>query len=648
MGMKLNNLKLSTKFTLAVVFILLIFCVIFSFLLYTNLKERVVQDASEKSLIIMTQIGAVGSYVNEVLRPRMFQILPHLDEQDDFIVEAMSTTHVRHEVMVRFNRDLKDYVYNRMSLNPLNKANKADSLHEEMIRSFRENAERTSWNGIVEVKGQECFVRARPVKADSGCLKCHGNPLSAPRGLVKKYGTEDGFGWKEGEIMGVESVTIPLADTLGQIKGIAISTFVFGFGTLLFLFVSLEGAFLSLVGRPLARLTGIFKGIVEGTEPLNQDLPVAGRDEIGELTESFNQMAMHLYNAQEDLKKNAETLHSIFEGISDPVALVNSDCSLEITNTAYREWVGRGISAVFTRECVSRDCDRDAACPACFLDRVFREKRPVSEYWDGGNGHFYYVHFYPVSDGAGNVVKAVHYVKDVTDKMKMEEQLRMADKLAALGQLSAGIAHEINNPLGGVRICFNNLIGTAMDEETRRTHVEVINSGLAKIQDIIGQLLDLSKKSALTVSNVSVNAVIERVLKLTEYLLSKREVTVLKRLSPGLPEIAVDQNKMEQVFLNIILNAVHAMDNGRPKQLTIETSSDDGYCNASFADSGPGISDTVMPHIFEPFFSTKPVGEGTGLGLSVSKSIVEQHGGRIVVQSSAQGARFIVRLPLSS
>jgi signal transduction histidine kinase len=105
---------------------------------------------------------------------------------------------------------------------------------------------------------------------------------------------------------------------------------------------------------------------------------------------------------------------------------------------------------------------------------------------------------------------------------------------------------------------------------------------------------------------------------------------------------------MEQVFLNIILNAVHAMDNGRPKQLTIETSSDDRYCNASFADSGPGISDTVMPHIFEPFFSTKPVGEGTGLGLSVSKSIVEQHGGRIVVQSSAQGARFIVRLPLSS
>jgi signal transduction histidine kinase len=646
--MRLRNLRLSTKFTLAVVFILLVFCVIFSFLLYTNLKDRVVEDASEKTLIIMTQIGAVGSYVNEVLRPRMFEILPHLNDQDDFIVEAMSTTHVRHEVMARFNRELKDYVYNRMSLNPLNQLNKADALHEKMILSFQKEPDKTSWNGIVAVKGQEYLVRARPIRAKDGCLKCHGDPMRAPRGLVKKYGTQGGFGWKEGEIMGVESVMIPLADTLGQIKGIAISTFVFGFGTLLFLFVSLEGAFLSLVVRPLARLTGIFKGIVKGTEPLNQDLPVAGRDEIGELTESFNRMAKHLYTAQEDLKKNAETLRSIFEGISDPVALVNSDCSLEITNTTYREWVSKGISAVFTRECASKDCDPDITCPACFLDRVLREKRAVSEYWDGGNGQFYYVHFYPISDGIGNVVKAVHYVKDVTDKRKMEEQMRMADKLAALGQLSAGIAHEINNPLGGVRICFNNLMGTEMDEETKRTHVEVINSGLAKIQDIIGQLLDLSKKSALSVSKVSVNAVIENVLKLTEYLLSKREVTVIKRLSPDVPELTVDQNKMEQVFLNIILNAVQAMDNGRPKQLIIETSSDDWYCSASFADSGSGIPEAVMPHIFEPFFSTKPVGEGTGLGLSVSKSIVEQHSGKIIVQTSGQGARFTVRIPLSS
>jgi signal transduction histidine kinase len=239
-------------------------------------------------------------------------------------------------------------------------------------------------------------------------------------------------------------------------------------------------------------------------------------------------------------------------------------------------------------------------------------------------------------------------VKNITDTIKVEEQLRMADKLAALGQLSAGIAHEINNPLGGIRLCFNNLMATEMDGETKQMHIEVINSGLVKIQDIIRQLLDISKKSALSVSRVSVNTLIGNVMKLTECLTSKQDIRVIRNLAPDVPEIMVDPNKMEQVFLNIILNAIQAMNDGKPKELTIETFSEDGYCIASFSDSGSGISEAVMPHIFEPFFTTKPVGEGTGLGLSVSKSIIEQHNGRILVETSLQGTKFTVRLPVSS
>ncbi|MCL4474879.1 MAG: DUF3365 domain-containing protein [Nitrospirae bacterium] len=645
--MNIRNLKLSTKFTLAVGLILLIFCVIFSLLLYLHLKNRVIEDANEKTLIIMTQIGAVGDYIKNTLRPKMFEILPHVDKGDEFVVEAMSTTHVTQEVMKRFNTDLKDYVYKRVSNNPLNSKNMADSIHLGMISYFQKNRNQKTQNGIIKIEGEEFLIRARPITAEKGCLKCHGDPSHAPGGLVKKYGTETGFGWREGDVIGVESVTIPLAVTLGQITGIAISSFIFGLATLFFLFISLQGAFWSLVSRPLTKLTTIFKGIVKGTEPLNQDLPITAKDEIGDLTESFNQMAKHLYSAQEDLKKNAEALHSIFEGISDPLALVNPDCSLEITNSAYREWIAKGISAVFTKECHSKDCHSDTHCPVCFLDKAKREKRAVSEYWEGGDGQFYYVHFYPLFDEGGNVVKAVHYVKDITDKMKVEEQMRMADKLAALGQLSAGIAHEINNPLGGVRLCFNNLMTTDMDGKTKRMHIEVINSGLVKIQDIIRQLLDFSKKSALSVSRVSVNTLIENVMKLTEYLIAKQDIRVIRNLAPDVPEIIVDQNKMEQVFLNIILNAIQAMNDGKPQKLTIETFSEDGHCIASFSDSGSGIPEAVMPHIFEPFFTTKSVGEGTGLGLSVSKSIVEQHSGKILVETSQQGTTFTVRLPVA-
>ncbi len=646
--MKTSSLKIGTKFTLAITFILLIFCIVFSFLLYHHLKDRVIEDANEKTLIIMTQMDAVGRYVKEELRPKMFEVLPKVSKEVDFVVEAMSTTHVRLRIMEGFNKDLKDYTYKRVSANPTNLKNKADSLHEKKIAYFHEDRNRKSWNGVITIDGLKYIMRVKPVITEKGCLKCHGDPSHAPRGFVRKYGTKSGFGWKEGEVMGVDSVTIPLAVTLEQIRSIAISTFVFGFTTLIFLFISLQGAFWSLVSRPLTNLTTIFNGIVKGTEPLNQDLPITAKDEIGELTESFNQMAKHLYSAQEDLKKNAEALRSIFEGISDPLALVNPDCSLEITNSAYREWMARGISAVFTKECYSQDGDSDTQCPVCFLEKAKREKRAVSEYWDGGDGQFYYIHFYPLVDEGGNFVKAVHYVKDITDKMKVEEQMRMADKLAALGQLSAGIAHEINNPLGGIRLCFNNLMDTEMDGETKQMHIEVINSGLVKIQGIIRQLLDYSKKSALSVSRVSVNTLIGNVMKLTECLTAKQDIRVIRNLAPDVPEIMVDPNKMEQVFLNIILNAIQAMNDGKPKELTIETFSENGYCAASFLDSGSGISEAVMPHIFEPFFTTKPVGEGTGLGLSVSKSIVEQHNGRILVETSRQGTKFTVRLPVSS
>ena len=145
---------------------------------------------------------------------------------------------------------------------------------------------------------------------------------------------------------------------------------------------------------------------------------------------------------------------------------------------------------------------------------------------------------------------------------------------------------------------------------------------------------------------MSINSLIENVLRLTDYLIAKKEIRVVKNLSQEIPEIMVDPNKMEQVFLNIILNAIQEMD-GKSGMLTIETFSDDGFCKASFADTGSGISDKVLPYIFDPFFTTKPVREGTGLGLSVSKSIVEQHNGEILVETSKTGTRFTVKLPMT-
>lgn len=642
MGFK--NLKLSTKFTLAIGLIILVFCIIFSTLLYLHLKNRVIEDANEKTLIILTQINALGDYIKNTLRPKILEHFPSIARDEDFLVEAMSTTHVTQEVMKRFNLNLKDYEYRRVSINPLNPKNRADKLHMGLIEFFKENNGLNSWNGIMKIGGEEFLIRARVIKVEKDCLLCHGDPSRAPKGLIKKYGKTSGFGWKEGDIMGVESVAVPIAVALAQVKDTAISTFVFGFLTMVFLFLSLEGAFWRLVSKPLNMMTILFRGIVKGTEPLNQMLPIKRGDEIGELTASFNQMARHLFDAQEEMRKQAETLRSIFESISDPLALVNPDCSLAMTNKTYRDWVYKGSIAVFTKRCHPENCDADTLCPVCFLEKVKRDKKAISEYWEGHDGRYYYIHLYPVFDEEDNVIKVVHYVKDVTEKREIEEQMRLAEKMAAIGQLSAGIAHEINNPLGGIRLCFNNLISTTMDEETKKTHIEVINTGLERIQGIIRQLLDFSKKTSLSMSPVSVDKLIENVLKLVEYSAIKKGIEIEKNHSDGIPDIMADRNKIEQVFLNIILNAIQAM-NG-PGKITIKTYLNNGHCIISFKDTGPGIPNDVMPYIFDPFFTTKPVGEGTGLGLSVSKSIVEQHGGRITVESTEGMTEFRIELPV--
>jgi len=641
----LKGLKLNTKFNLAVGSIIFMFCVAFSFLLYYHLKERAIEEANSKILIITEQINAVGNYIKDELRPRMFEILSNLAHEEDFVLEAMSTTYVRCRVMSLFNRELPEYIFKRVASNPRNPNNKADGFHVKMIEYFHENKDLASWNGIVTFEGKKFLTRVRPIIIEKGCLKCHGSPSQAPKGLIKRYGREGGFGWKEGDVGAVESVAIPLSEVLVQIKGIALSSLIFGLGTLIFLFIALKDAFSTFVSKPLKRLTKIFEGIAKGAEPLTLELPITTRDEIGELTASFNLMTRHLFNAQEELKKYSETLRSTFEGISDPLALINRDCSVEMRNSAYSEWTEKGISAVFAEICKNRDGGLKSACDFCLLGKVKEQKKDVFECMDEG-GNFYYSHLYPIFDEEGNVVKIVHYVKDITERREIEERMRRAEKLAVMGQLSAGIAHEINNPLGGIRLCFNNLMSLGLDEKTRKAHVEMINSGFDRIQSVIKQLLDLSKKSSLSLSLSSINRSIENVLRLVDHILSQKGIKLVRDFFPEIQPILVDSNKIEEVFLNIILNAIQAMD-GKPGILTINATQRDGYCEASFSDTGHGIPCEILPFIFDPFYTTKPPGCGTGLGLSVSKSIVEQHNGELLVETSKNGTRFIVRLPVA-
>ena len=229
---------------------------------------------------------------------------------------------------------------------------------------------------------------------------------------------------------------------------------------------------------------------------------------------------------------------------------------------------------------------------------------------------------------------------------KAMETLIQTEKMVSIGRLASGVAHEINNPLGGIAICFKNLVQADLDEVAQKEHIEVINESLQRIKTIVGQLLHFARMTVKDPRPGDINGLIRRILLLLNYRLTEKQITVRTELT-DLPPVMMDENMMGQVLMNILLNALQAMDDHGI--LTIRTEGKGEHGLVTIEDTGPGIPPEILSCIFEPFFTTKAVGEGTGLGLSISKSIAEQHGGAIDVESQAgHGAKFMIMIPLAS
>ena len=223
----------------------------------------------------------------------------------------------------------------------------------------------------------------------------------------------------------------------------------------------------------------------------------------------------------------------------------------------------------------------------------------------------------------------------------------MTDRLASIGELSSGIAHELNNPLTSV-IGFSQLLMEGDVPDNIKEDLGIVYSEAQRAAAIVKNLLTFARKHAPVKQLSQVNTVIEEVLRLRAYEQKVNNIEIENRLASNLPEIMIDHFQMQQVFLNIMVNAEFAMLEAHHKgKLVITTEKSDGCYQDYFTDDGPGIAKENLKHIFDPFFTTKEVGKGTGLGLSICHGIVTEHGGKIYATSEkGQGATFIVELPL--
>jgi signal transduction histidine kinase len=228
------------------------------------------------------------------------------------------------------------------------------------------------------------------------------------------------------------------------------------------------------------------------------------------------------------------------------------------------------------------------------------------------------------------------------------EQIRRAQSLAALGTMAAGIAHEINNPIAGMQNCVRTLLRGNWDKARLGQYLEMLREGLERVGRIVGQLLNFAREAKPQAVRVSLRPLLQRCLTLLEHELTARRIATSFRLDDRVSDILADPHQLEQVFLNILMNAIEAMPNGGKLDIALRERQEPRFVQVAVADTGAGIAPENLPRIFDPFFTTKEVGKNAGLGLSVSYGIVRNHGGYIDVESTVgTGTTVRVDLPVN-
>ena len=299
-----------------------------------------------------------------------------------------------------------------------------------------------------------------------------------------------------------------------------------------------------------------------------------------------------------------------------------------------------------------------ARATRAYVDAYQKKKEYVFEYRivHKDTGQVYYVreHGIPIKDEKGNVLRFDGIITNITErkqleaeKAELEERAQVTSRLASLGQLATGLAHEINNPLTAVVNCSYVLMQKDLPEDVGK-NLKTIYHGAQRAADIVGRLLAFACQQEPEQTYADVNKLVEAVIALHAYEMEAANIKVATRLTPDLPRTMADAGQLQQVFLNIILNAEVEMKlaHGGGRLMVKTERADDGI-RISFKDDGPGIAKEYLARIFDPFFTTREVGQGTGLGLTLCHRIVTEHGGRIYTRSRpGNGATIIVELPI--
>lgn len=368
---------------------------------------------------------------------------------------------------------------------------------------------------------------------------------------------------------------------------------------------------------------------------------------------TLNDVKIENQKLQTQLYDIKNYLQSVFDSITDPISVQDIHFRIQRFNHAAARVfpsLTTGIKSFEVEASVPLHChqlffNRKKICDQCpALETLATGQSKLAEIRH--DNRFYQISTYPVHDRQGRVISFVESIKDITEKKMLESQLIESSKLASIGTLAAGVAHEINNPLCIILGFTQSLLTEIGTHDPVRKELEIIEHETARCGKVVQDLLAYAKPGELVRSHTNVIELMQGSIGLIRHLLKKNKIVLTESYETDLPDSWMDAPKMRQVFINMLLNAIQAMPGGGAIDVSINYDSPASSIHIRFTDTGAGIPDEKIPFIFDPFFTTKK-GQGSGLGLSICKSIVYEHQGTIHVQSHiGKGTQFLIILPV--
>lgn len=358
-----------------------------------------------------------------------------------------------------------------------------------------------------------------------------------------------------------------------------------------------------------------------------------------------------LQTIQRQLLHSRNTLRALFDSSPTSIYIIDFDYNLVAVNLRRADLAGKSPKDIVGELCFAALHQREAPCPDCLVGETLRTgthtRRVERRVEERGETIEIEISTFPIWNEGREIVQAFLFEEDVTERRHLQALLAQSEKLAAVGQLAAGVAHEINNPLA-IILANAQLLQRKLPNHERdlQEMVELILQASERASQAVRDLLDFARRERYELALTDVNATIQRTLALLQHELSSRPITL--NFDPGedLPLVLASQDHLQGVWLNLLVNAIDAID-PMPGEIKISTRRIGEEVHILVADNGQGIPPEHISRIYEPFFTTKEPGRGTGLGLSVCHQVITQHGGRILVSSIPnEGATFTVVLPV--